>query len=54
MRRSHFFRFASPELFFGVFQTLVWLLLALQVSVGVVAPLAQSAAASQVERAAVE
>ncbi|MGO8970957.1 MAG: hypothetical protein ACLQDQ_15465 [Myxococcaceae bacterium] len=31
---------ASPELLFGLFHTLVWLLLALEISAGVVAPLA--------------
>ena len=36
------FRRPSPELLFGVFHTLFWLLLALQVSTGVVTPLAQS------------
>jgi hypothetical protein len=42
MRRFPLFRVASPELLFGVFQTLVWLLLVLQVSVGVMAPLAHA------------
>jgi hypothetical protein len=37
-------RLAPPELLFGVFQAVVWLLLAFQVTAGVVAPLAQSAA----------
>ncbi len=35
------FRAVSPELLFGLFQTLLWLLLALEVSAGVLAPLAQ-------------
>lgn len=32
----------SPEFLFGLFNALVWLLLALQVSAGVVTPLAES------------
>lgn len=44
MRRSLLSRVASPELLFGLFQALVWLLLVLQVSVGVVEPLAQAVA----------
>jgi hypothetical protein len=35
-------RLASPELLFGVFHSLVWLLLVLEISAGVVVPLAQS------------
>ena len=46
MRPSRLVRLASPELLFGVFHTLLWLLLALEVSAGVVAPLARSAAAA--------
>jgi hypothetical protein len=37
---SRLFRRPSPELLFGVFHALLWLLLALQVSTGVVVPLA--------------
>ena len=37
---SRLFRPPSPELLFGVFHVLLWLLLALQVSTGVVVPLA--------------
>lgn len=36
------FRRPSPEFLFGLFHTLMWLLLALQVSTGVVTPLAES------------
>ena len=43
MRPSRPFRLASPELLSGLFHTLVWLLLALEISAGVVAPLARSA-----------
>ena len=45
MRLPILFRFASSELLFGVFHTLVWLLLALQLSASVVVPLAQVLAA---------
>jgi len=54
MRRIHFFRVASPEFLFGVFQALVWLLLALQLSAGVLSPLSQSLDALQPAPAAVE
>jgi hypothetical protein len=42
MRRFLLSRVASPELLFGVFQTLVWLLLVLELSAGVMAPLAHA------------
>jgi len=35
------FRRLSPEFLYGVFHALLWLLLALQVSTGVVKPLAE-------------
>ena len=41
MRLVPLFRAASPELLFGLFHALVWLLVAVSVSAGVVAPLAQ-------------
>ena len=44
MRPARLLRAVSPELLFGLLQTLVWLLLALEVSAGVVAPLAQGLA----------
>jgi hypothetical protein len=47
MRLPQLVRHPSPELLFGVVQTLVWLFLAIQLSAGVVAPLAQSFAAPQ-------
>jgi hypothetical protein len=40
------FRRVSPELLYGVFHALLWLLLALQVSTGVVRPLAEVFAGS--------
>lgn len=40
MRTSMFSRLATSELLFGVIHTLVWLLLALEVSANVVLPLA--------------
>jgi hypothetical protein len=54
MHAPRLFRHASPEVFFGVFHTLVWLLLALQLSAGVLTPLAQSLDALEPGRAAVE
>jgi hypothetical protein len=45
MRLSILFRPVSSELLFGVFHTLVWLLLALQFSASVVVPLARVFAA---------
>jgi hypothetical protein len=39
---SRLVRRPSPELLFGVFNALLWLLLALQVSTGVVVPLANA------------
>ncbi len=42
MRFAHLFRVLSPELLFGLFQVLLWLLLAVEVSVRVVAPLAEA------------
>jgi hypothetical protein len=39
----------SPEVAFGLLHTLVWLLLALGVSAGVLAPLAQGLAATPVQ-----
>jgi len=42
MRLARSFHFLSPELLFGVFHTLLWLLLALQLSAGVLTPLAQT------------
>ena len=44
MRLSRLVRALSPELSFGLFHALVWLLLAVEISAGVVAPLAQGAA----------
>jgi len=41
MRIALPFRLTGPELLFGVFHTLVWLLLVLQISATVVAPLAE-------------
>jgi hypothetical protein len=42
MRLAQLLRLGSPELFFGVFHTLVWLLLVLGISAGVVGPLAEA------------
>jgi hypothetical protein len=42
MRFSIPSRIVAPELLFGVFHTLIWLLLVLQVSAGVVVPLART------------
>jgi hypothetical protein len=42
MRPIRSFHVLSPELLFGVFHSLLWLLLALQVSAGVLTPLAKS------------
>jgi hypothetical protein len=41
MRLALPFRLVGPELLFGVFHTLVWLLLVLQLAATVVAPLAE-------------
>ncbi len=54
MRPVHVFRAVSPEFLFGVFQALVWLLLALQLSAGVLSPLSVSLDALQPVQAAVE
>ena len=48
------FRRPSPEFLFGVFHALVWLLLALQVSTGVVRPLAESLGALERHSVAVQ
>ena len=42
MRLALLQRLASPELLFGLFHTLVWVLLVLEISGGVLVPLAQS------------
>ncbi|HXX29705.1 MAG TPA: hypothetical protein VEJ89_03200 [Myxococcaceae bacterium] len=41
MRQSIPVRLVAPELLFGVFHTLVWLLLVLQLSASVIGPLAE-------------
>ena len=46
MRIALPFRLAGPELMFGVFHTAVWLLLVLQISATVVAPLAEVVSAT--------
>jgi hypothetical protein len=48
------FRRPSPELLFGLFQGLLWLFLALQVTTGVVTPLAASLGALLPQAAVVE
>ena len=47
MRLPNFFRIASPEFLVGVFHAFLWVLLALQVTMAVIAPLASAATALQ-------